>query len=439
MSRQYSIQCSLIVRLVLPSMMIVSCSSRIASNHNQAQTQKPPTPVRVELNGDPMGMTDDLSVLRKTLEEVFQKRKEQYAYKRGMERRSDLRLDERIEKTVFINAEASIPLDALRRTFEGIEDAGATPVLLPITVAERVARKIEAHPIRICTNCALTENGSKEGEALPNSLTLLVRLAQPSSQRPEINHAIDELIISDGVPLTISGSSNRQSGVLVTVAKHGEYTIGDVTVGKAELGSALLNQLSTQPAAEKNVLVKADPNSTYDDLENIYYAAFAADSRGIYLDTGDQTISWPSQKMTLRLPAGWRKAEPSPDQVPDTLYLTGPAEGHGVIDVLFSQYGPVDDVDKALQKDLELRQRNQTEGQHDQFSFLEIDGIKGLLVISTSNESKPLIDARWQSFRMFEGKQQFVSLSFHTYADSAVNRQKELVDILSSIRLKAEN
>jgi hypothetical protein len=109
-----------------------------------------------------------------------------------------------------------------------------------------------------------------------------------------------------------------------------------------------------------------------------------------------------------------------------------------VIDVVFSRYGPVD-VDKALQQDLELRQSNQSEGQPDQFSFLEIDGIKGLLVISTSNESKPLIDARWQSFRMFEGKQQFVSLSFHASADSAVNRQKELVDILSSFRFETKD
>jgi len=383
-------------------------------------------------------MTDDLSVLRKKLEEVFQKRKEQHAYKIGMERRTDLRLDERIEKTVFIKAEASITLEEFRRTFEGIEDAGATPVLLPITVAERVARKIEVHPVRICTVCALAEEGLKEGEARPHFLTLLVRLSQPSSQPLEIHRALDDLTISDGVPLTISSSSNRQSGVLVTVSKHGEYAIGDVTVGKAELGSALLNKLSTKPAAEKNVFIKADPKSTYDDLENIYYAAFAADSRGIYLDTGDQTITWPSEKITLRLPAGWRKEEPLPGQDPESFNLKGPANGHGVIDVVFSRYGPVD-VDKALQQDLELRQSNQSEGQPDQFSFLEIDGIKGLLVISTSNESKPLIDARWQSFRMFEGKQQFVSLSFHASADSAVNRQKELVDILSSFRFETKD
>jgi len=61
------------------------------------------------------------------------------------------------------------------------------------------------------------------------------------------------------------------------------------------------------------------------------------------------------------------------------------------------------------------------------------------LEISTSNESKPLIDARWQSFRMFEGKQQFVSLSFHAFADSGVNRQKELIDILSAIRFEAKD
>ena len=438
MKQNPSVPCLLSICFGVGSLVITGCaSSRIASNHNQPQTQKPPTPVKVELNMEPMGMTDDLSVLRKKLEEVFKNRKENHAYKIGMER-SDLPMDERIEKTVFIKAEASITLDEFQRTFEAIEDARATPVLLPITVAERVARKIEAHPVRICTVCAVAEKSMKEGEARPHFFTLQVSLSQPSSQPPDSHRALDDFIISDGVPLTISSSSNSRSGVLVTVAKHGEYAIGDVRVGKAELGKALLNQLSTKPTAEKNVFIKADPKSTYDDLENIYYAAFAADSRGVYLDTGNQTITWPSQKMTLSLPAGWRKEEPSPEQDPETFKLKGPAEGYGVIDVLFSRYGPVD-VDKALQQHLELRQRNQSEGQHDQVSYLEIDGIKGLLEISTSNESKPLIDARWQSFRMFEGKQQFVSLSFHAFADSGVNRQKELIDILSAIRFETKD
>ncbi len=51
-----------------------------------------------------MGSVNDTAPLAQRLAQVFQQRKEQRAYKVGMETRTDLKEDDRIEKTVFVKA-----------------------------------------------------------------------------------------------------------------------------------------------------------------------------------------------------------------------------------------------------------------------------------------------------------------------------------------------
>jgi len=58
--------------------------------------------LQLRLNQDSMGSVNDTTSLSMRLAQVFAQRKEQRAYKSGMETRSDLPEDERIEKTVFV-------------------------------------------------------------------------------------------------------------------------------------------------------------------------------------------------------------------------------------------------------------------------------------------------------------------------------------------------
>src|SRR5437879_9336204 len=57
------------------------------------------TDLQIKLNQDSMGSVNDPSALAAKLQQVFQQRKEQRAYKVGMESRSDVPEDQRIEKT----------------------------------------------------------------------------------------------------------------------------------------------------------------------------------------------------------------------------------------------------------------------------------------------------------------------------------------------------
>src|SRR5678809_273091 len=58
--------------------------------------------LQIKLNQDAMGSVNDTAPLAQRLALVFQQRKEQRAYKVGMEARSDVKEEDRIEKTVFV-------------------------------------------------------------------------------------------------------------------------------------------------------------------------------------------------------------------------------------------------------------------------------------------------------------------------------------------------
>src|SRR4051794_39866186 len=58
----------------------------------------------IKLNQDALGSVNETAPLAQRLAQVFQQRKETRAYKTGFETRSDLREEDRIEKTVFVKA-----------------------------------------------------------------------------------------------------------------------------------------------------------------------------------------------------------------------------------------------------------------------------------------------------------------------------------------------
>ena len=88
--------------------------------------------LQLKLNQDSMGSVNDTGPLSQKLVHVFQQRKEQHAYKPGMETRSDLSEDERIEKTVFVKAPRSLQYGEVVKVIDAIKGAGANPVGLQV-------------------------------------------------------------------------------------------------------------------------------------------------------------------------------------------------------------------------------------------------------------------------------------------------------------------
>jgi biopolymer transport protein ExbD len=88
--------------------------------------------LQLKLNQDSMGSVNDTGPLSQKLRVVFQQRKEQHAYKPGMETRSDLPEEERIEKTVFVKAPRSLRYEEVVKVIDAIKGAGANPVGLQV-------------------------------------------------------------------------------------------------------------------------------------------------------------------------------------------------------------------------------------------------------------------------------------------------------------------
>lgn len=389
-------------------------------------------PATVALNGEPMGATDDLSQLGNSLKETFKNRVTNYVIKKGMERRTDLLTEQRIEKTVFVKALPSIRLDELRRVVEVVSDAGATPVLFPITVAQRKARIIEPRRIRLCTVCAISDRGD-DGESKPNPVMLLVRLLSPKSDSQEIKSvpfSLDEFLIADGVPFILSRSATTQSAIVITIGKTGDYSSGDKRITKAELRREIENRLRSGPSSEKVLFVKAVSDINYSELEDLYYEAFAAGVNEIYLDTGEQTFSWADQEITVNIPAGWKKRHEEKNE----FSFEGPDNGRLKIEVVTSSSGM--QPEQALESDHSVALGLQREGTVDEVQYLLVDGVKGTLSRRNAKPGRP-ISFQWVGYRTWKGKQQFISILMEISPNTLVDRQQELMNILQSVRFAA--
>ena len=88
--------------------------------------------LQIKLNQDSLGSVNDTAPLAQRLSQVFAQRKEQRAYKIGMETRSDLKEDDRIEKTVFVKAPRATKYGDVVKVIDAIKGAGATPVGLQV-------------------------------------------------------------------------------------------------------------------------------------------------------------------------------------------------------------------------------------------------------------------------------------------------------------------
>lgn len=90
------------------------------------------TGLQLKLNQESMGSVNDTTALSQKLIQVFQLRKEQRAYKPGMESQTSLPEDQRIEKTVFVKAPRSLKYGEVVKVIDAIKGAGATPVGLQV-------------------------------------------------------------------------------------------------------------------------------------------------------------------------------------------------------------------------------------------------------------------------------------------------------------------
>ena len=86
----------------------------------------------IKLNQDALGSVNETAPLAQKLAQTFQQRKETHAYRIGFETRSDLKEEDRIEKTVFVKAPRATKYGDVVKVIDAIKCAGASPVGLQV-------------------------------------------------------------------------------------------------------------------------------------------------------------------------------------------------------------------------------------------------------------------------------------------------------------------
>ena len=86
----------------------------------------------LKLNQDALGSVNETAPLAQRLAAVFQQRKDTRAYRVGYETRTDVKEEDRIEKTVFVKAPRSIAYGDVAKVIDGIKGSGAEPVGLQL-------------------------------------------------------------------------------------------------------------------------------------------------------------------------------------------------------------------------------------------------------------------------------------------------------------------
>ena len=88
--------------------------------------------LQLKLNQDNVGSVNDTGILSTRLTQVFKERLGTRAFKVGMENRTDLKDEERIEKTVFVKAPRATKYGDVVKVIDAIKGAGASPVGLQV-------------------------------------------------------------------------------------------------------------------------------------------------------------------------------------------------------------------------------------------------------------------------------------------------------------------
>lgn len=418
--RSHTSSTPLSLTLVLATALLTACAQNSPTLTSSSQTAKPTPPAKIRLNAEDMGMSNDTSKLNKTLIDIFQQRRKNFAFKFGKETRTDLPIDERLEKTVFVRPDRAVKLSEVVRIIAAVGDANASPILFPIQ-ADPSAQPTS----RDGTN---TSPAFIPGTDKPNPLLLVVSIQGDAASAPSAQ-------IIDGIPVVLSGNmrgpegsnANDTSLVIVTVPKDGEYSLDEKSLEKPMLETGIRYRLQDKPQNERALFVKAGPDVSYGTLEDIVYAAKPAGSELIYLITSEQEAAWQEQGLSLTLSAGWSRNELD-TPMPDTMNWKGPQGARLLVDVLNGR--EISSPDNELQTEYERRLYLQKQGKFDEVRYLTLDGVKGLLRRSADEERVTL---HWDTFRKHQGKFQYLNVYLSVPTNSFKQRQSELYGILYSI------
>ena len=211
--------------------------------------------LKLRLNNEEMGTTDDTSVLSKQLEEIFKAREENGVFRANTNE---------VEKSVYLEGDRSVSVEEIAKLFGVLNDSGAFPVLIPVKVP-------------------LGNSFPK-----PNPLTLLVyagsgeSLMTRSSEISNFNAPRETPFTVGEIEIGFMEELPENGAIVVAVDKKGAYTMGGKQISASALKIQIKNRLKTKQNDKKTIFVQA---KNYGNMQNIASIAHSAGAVRLYFMT----------------------------------------------------------------------------------------------------------------------------------------------------------
>lgn len=282
--------------IVFGVMVVAACThpSSQGSSPVAVQNTAPAPPLKIALNTEDMGTTSDLSKLSETLKNLFKERRAEHAYRVGMETRTDVAEEERLEKTVYILAEDSVKAAEFLKVVSAVHATGADPVQIPGAVEGlSLAGDRAQEPPRRGEKVRETRDVSLEN-IRPNPLLLLVAIGKPKRRLPYdgFDVSLNEVRTFD---LSVSQEYTRVV-IDVYLPQDNDYVVNGKHVEKsnllAELKVRLAQTLPQRSTAGKtiSVLIPDQASTSYASLLVLAEAAHKAGAEVLRLSRGEMAL-----------------------------------------------------------------------------------------------------------------------------------------------------
>jgi hypothetical protein len=206
------------IPLVCGIVLACFCSAQLSFGYSPAgQTSA----LKLKLNANDVGTTENTSVLEKSLLDIYDRRP-----KRSPVEDDNIRA---IYYAVLVSAENDAQLSEVQRVFEAVANAHWSPWLAVEGDSDKGG------------NVSATLNGKKAPNGIPNPQLLIVSIGNPSYPGRGLISGGIRIYLSD-LPLKLSdGHSILKQFMVVDVFKDDQYAIGEKSIP----ASALTDQLKT--------------------------------------------------------------------------------------------------------------------------------------------------------------------------------------------------
>ena len=367
----------------------VVCDRIRRTNQNNVAVKS--SPLKLRLNNEEMGTTDDTSVLSKKLKEVFKDREDGGVLREGTNE---------IEKTVHLQSDRSVSAEEMAKLYGVLNGLLVSPILIPVEIPAK----------------------NKNTFPRPNPLMLVV-YAGSDKYRPA----------SGGVEIGFMGelSENRLSGpsdkgaIAVVVEKNGTYTMEGKQISAVDLKTTIENRLKTKEKNKKIIFVQAE---NYGNIEDVASIAASAGAVKVYFST--KNIEHKENGISFSLsPAYFKEKGGEQDPLPDfkSVGFNGPDLAR--FEIVFStELFDQERAEAEIKSEYDNRKKSFSDAE---VSMTEIDGASGVMTIMNDEDG---YSARWFGFRKKDGKQQVAMITFASPREQSDYSKYEFLQIIKSIK-----